>query len=159
MAMAFCPSTGLPSRVGSSSTLKCSRGSNKTPVCAAQNEAAAQKLARRDIIRASILGSLTAVLGASAPAEALNKKRLLAKAGPIVELPGGILYRDVTIGKGYVPRDGDTVAIHYSLFYNDFEVESSRESQGLAASPIGFTYGARSGPGSVLKGLNDGKIL
>lgn len=27
-----------------------------------------------------------------------------------------------------------------SLFYEDFEVESSRESQGLAASPIGFTF-------------------
>lgn len=48
------------------------------------------------------------------------------------------------------------MAIHYSLFFNDLEVESSRESQGLAASPLGFTYGASSGPGAVLKGVNVG---
>lgn len=89
-------------------------------------------------------------------AEALSKKRILAKAGPEVALESGVTYRDITVGKGFMPRDGDTVAIHYSLFYKDLEVESSRESQGLAASPIGFTYGAKSGPGSVLQGLNMG---
>lgn len=48
------------------------------------------------------------------------------------------------------------VAIHYSLFYKDLEVESSRESQGLAASPLGFTYGTISGPGSIIKGVAEG---
>lgn len=65
-------------------------------------------------------------------------------------------YRDISVGKGYSPRDGDSVAIHYSLFYKDLEVESSRESQGLAASPIGFTYGAISGPGSIMRGVTVG---
>ncbi|CAN8067793.1 unnamed protein product, partial [Agarophyton chilense] len=87
---------------------------------------------------------------------ALSKKRILAKAGSLVQLPSGVSYRDVTVGKGYVPRNGDTVAIHYSLFYKDLEVESSRESQGLAASPLGFTYGATSGPGSIMRGVNVG---
>eukprot|EP00177_Eucheuma_denticulatum_P001438 GFKZ01002591.1.p1 GENE.GFKZ01002591.1~~GFKZ01002591.1.p1 ORF type:complete len:217 (-),score=25.61 GFKZ01002591.1:279-929(-) len=89
-------------------------------------------------------------------ANALSKKRILAKAGPTVELPSGITYRDITVGKGFTPRDGDTVAIHYSLFYKDLEVESSRESQGLAASPVGFTFGAKSGPGSIIPGINLG---
>lgn len=87
---------------------------------------------------------------------ALNKKRIVAKAGPPVDLPNGVSYRDITVGKGYTPRNGDSVAIHYSLFYKDLEVESSRESQGLAATPIGFTYGATSGPGSVMLGVNIG---
>lgn len=87
---------------------------------------------------------------------ALSKKRILAKAGPAVILPSGVTYRDITVGKGYSPRNGDSVAIHYSLFYKDLEVESSRESQGLAASPLGFTYGATSGPGSIMKGVNVG---
>lgn len=83
--------------------------------------------------------------------DALSKKRILSKAGPEVVLDTGVRYRDITIGKGYSPQKGDSVAIHYSLFYNDLEVESSRESQGLAAQPLGFTFGAESGPGSVMK--------
>ena len=35
-------------------------------------------------------------------------------------------------------------------------MESSRESQGLAASPVGFTFGATSGPGAVMKGVTYG---
>lgn len=80
----------------------------------------------------------------------------MAKAGPVVSLPSGVTYRDITVGKGYSPRGGDSVAIHYSLFFEDLEVESSRESQGLAASPLGFTYGATSGPGSVIPGISVG---
>lgn len=120
---------------------------------------ASAELSRRDAVQAGVLGVLGAAL-ASAPraANALSKKRMLAKAGPTVELPNGIAYRDITVGKGNSPRDGDTVAIHYSLFYNDFEVESSRESQGLAASPIGFTFGATAGPGAVMSGLNLGAL-
>lgn len=123
---------------------------------ACQHDPSLQRVARRELLRVSGLGALAAALVGATPAEALNKKRMLAKAGPPVELPGGITYRDINMGKGNSPREGDTVAIHYSLFYDDFEVESSRESQGLAASPVGFTYGARTGPGSILKGLNDG---
>lgn len=111
-------------------------------------------VSRRKLLAISAAIAATTVL----PAEsfALTKKRILAKAGPLVELPSGVTYRDVTIGKGYEPRNGDTVAIHYSLFYKDLEVESSRESQGLAASPLGFTFGATSGPGSIMRGVNVG---
>lgn len=89
-------------------------------------------------------------------ANALSKKRILAKAGVPVTMPSGVIYREISVGKGYSPRNGDTVAIHYSLFYENLEVESSRESQGLAASPIGFTFGTKSGPGSIMSGINLG---
>lgn len=99
---------------------------------------------------------MTATVALPQHANALTKKRILAKAGPPVTLPSGVVYRDINIGKGYSPNEGDTVAIHYSLFYDNLEVESSRESQGLAASPFGFTYGVTRGPGSTLPGLNIG---
>lgn len=73
-------------------------------------------------------------------------------------MDNGIVYRDITLGKGYSPSKGDTVAVHYSLFYDDLEVESSRESQGLAALPLGFSFGAESGPGAAMKGLNLGIV-
>lgn len=115
----------------------------------------AQKtISRRHVLTyASALASLSVLPDR---VNALSKRRILAKAGPTVELPSGITYRDITVGKGFTPRDGDTVAIHYSLFYEDLEVESSRESQGLAASPVGFTFGATSGPGSIIRGINLG---
>ncbi|PXF40482.1 Peptidyl-prolyl cis-trans isomerase FKBP16-4, chloroplastic [Gracilariopsis chorda] len=111
-------------------------------------------LSRRNLL--AITAAIAATTALPEQSFALTKKRILAKAGPLVELPSGVTYRDVTIGKGYEPRNGDTVAIHYSLFYKDLEVESSRESQGLAASPLGFTFGATSGPGSIMRGVTVG---
>jgi hypothetical protein len=104
-------------------------------------------LGRREVLQLVV----AAVVARAAPAEALNKKRILAKAGPEVTMDNGIKYRDITVGRGYSPRAGDTVAVHYSLFYKDLEIESSRESQGLAALPLGFTFGSETGPGSVIK--------
>jgi len=51
------------------------------------------------------------------PAMALSQKRMLAKAGPVVELPDGLTYRDVTVGNGISPKSGDTVAIHCTFIY------------------------------------------
>jgi len=58
-----------------------------------------------------------------------------------VELDNGVRYQDVLLGDGNQLEVGDTVAIHYSLFCNGIEVESTRDSSGLAARPFGFTYG------------------
>lgn len=115
-------------------------------------------LSRRQVLRTAAQVGITSLASLVYPgvATALSKKRILAKAGPAVELPSGVIYRDITVGKGYSPRNGDSVAIHYSLFYDDLEVESSRESQGLAASPIGFTFGTKAGPGSIIPGINIG---
>ena len=59
----------------------------------------------------------------------------------------------MTVGTGVEPLYGDRVAVHYSLYYNGMEVESSRESSGLAATPMGFTYGTKAGAGSVPRGM------
>jgi FKBP-type peptidyl-prolyl cis-trans isomerase len=118
------------------------------------------RTSRRALLHALAAASvLPAVISVSPPpAAALTKKRIMAKAGPLVELSDGVSYRDISGGKesGFSPSPGDTVAIHYSLFYDGLEIESSRESQGLAAQPLGFTFGAESGPGSVMKGINVG---
>ncbi|OSX77013.1 hypothetical protein BU14_0165s0008 [Porphyra umbilicalis] len=105
---------------------------------------------------AAAVAAAAAAGGAPPPAEAISIARLMKKAGPEQTMENGIRYREVIIGKGFEPNSGDTVAIHYSLYCGDIEVESSRESQGLAASPLGFTYGAEAGAGAVLKGINLG---
>lgn len=133
----------------------CSTSSAKSYVQLDNNRLPSDgNVTRRQAI--NLLATLTVTAAMPRQAKALSKKRIMAKAGPPTTLPSGIVYRDITVGKGYSPRNGDTVAIHYSLFFQDLEVESSRESQGLAASPLGFTYGARSGPGSVIQGINIG---
>ncbi|KAG5179981.1 hypothetical protein JKP88DRAFT_270299 [Tribonema minus] len=83
-------------------------------------------------------------------------KTTRVKDGPKIALPSGVIYQDMTVGDGVIPREGDRVAIHYSLFCKGFQVESSRESSGLAARPLGFNYGTEAGPGSVPKGLQLG---
>lgn len=114
-------------------------------------------VSRRAALLAAAAVAAAAVAGPAPPAEAISIGRLMKKAGPEQVMEGsGIRYREVIVGKGFEPNPGDTVAIHYSLYCQDIEVESSRESQGLAATPVGFTYGAESGAGAVLKGINLG---
>lgn len=116
-------------------------------------------VSRRSALLAAAAVAAAAVAAPAPPAEAISIGRLMKKAGPEQVMEGsGIRYREVIIGKGFEPNPGDTVAIHYSLYCGDIEVESSRESQGLAATPVGFTYGAESGAGAVLKGINLGKL-
>lgn len=153
--MAFVTST-----FGKSTKVFNSHAKHSLTCCASPSSNQPSKNATEPILSRRQVLHLGAFITASSllpePATALSKKRIMAKAGPPVTLPNGIVYRDVSIGKGYIPRSGDTVAIHYSLFYDDLEVESSRESQGLAARPIGFTYGAKEGPGAVMRGINEG---
>lgn len=68
-------------------------------------------------------------------------------SGSQVKLPNGIVYQDLSVGKGNAPEPGDTCTVHYSLYYNGDEIESSRESSGLAARPVGFQYGVEKGSG------------
>eukprot|EP00283_Hemiselmis_rufescens_P016232 CAMPEP_0173441568 /NCGR_PEP_ID=MMETSP1357-20121228/24024_1 /TAXON_ID=77926 /ORGANISM="Hemiselmis rufescens, Strain PCC563" /LENGTH=277 /DNA_ID=CAMNT_0014407157 /DNA_START=18 /DNA_END=851 /DNA_ORIENTATION=+ len=75
---------------------------------------------------------------------------------PLVQMDNGLSYKEITVGKGNSPRPGDTVTVHFSLFYKGDEIESSRESSGLAAAPLGFQYGVKSGYGSVLPAINQG---
>lgn len=65
-------------------------------------------------------------------------------------------FQDMAIGSGATPQLGDRVAVHYSLYYNGFEVESSRDSSGLAARPFGFNWGTKEGNGAIVKGVQEG---
>jgi len=80
----------------------------------------------------------------------------------LVTLSSGLKVQDLVAGKGNTPRSGDSCTVHYSLYYNGDEIESSRESSGLAASPIGFQFGVSSGVGSVIPaialGVEDMKV-
>lgn len=144
-------STPLPLNSSRHVTRSIIRVCHQQPPKNSNAHSTAPDISRRHLLTISAtLASLSLLPGR---ASALSKKRILAKAGPEVELPSGVTYRDITVGKGYSPQNGDSVAIHFSLFYDNLEVESSRESQGLAASPIGFTYGAMSGPGSIMRGV------
>ena len=62
-------------------------------------------------------------------------------------LANGLVVQDLLIGKGITPQPGDVCTVHFSLYYKGDEIESSRESSGLAASPIGFQYGVEAGTG------------
>jgi len=81
---------------------------------------------------------------------------------PEITLSSGLKVKELVAGKGNTPRPGDACTVHYSLFYNGDEIESSRESSGLAASPIGFQYGVTEGYGSVIPaialGIEDMKV-
>lgn len=154
--MRICFVYPLPLRGVGSSTVENRVGSISSASVRMTSQAKSA-VCRRSVLTGAIASTIVLAGLVSPPeAPALSKKRILAKAGPEVVLENGIRYRDITVGKGYSPQKGDTVAVHYSLFYDDLEVESSRESQGLAALPLGFSFGAESGPGSAMKGLNLG---
>ncbi|CAN0268809.1 unnamed protein product, partial [Ectocarpus fasciculatus] len=115
------------------------------------------------VSRRSLVGGVSATLAASAalllltaqPSPAAAKPERIKGGGPLVTLEDGASYREMTIGDGPSPKDGDRVAVHYSLYYKGLEVESSRDSQGLAARPLGYTVGTVNGPGSVPPGLDE----
>jgi len=144
--LAFLPSAISPSRAS-------------TQMMAAGR--AGQEDTRRSVLSKTLAGglgalSLTALtLGASPmPAAAKGVKRI--KNAPSVKLPSGVEYQDMTLGSGATPHDGDRVAVHYSLYYNGLEVESSRDSSGLAARPYGFNWATERGTGSICKGVQLG---
>lgn len=127
----------------------------------AAGRAGGQEDTRRSVLSKTLAGglgalSLTAVTlgGSPLPAAAKGVKRI--KNAPSVKLPSGVEYQDMTLGSGATPHDGDRVAVHYSLYYNGLEVESSRDSSGLAARPYGFNWGTEKGTGSICKGVQLG---
>lgn len=149
--MRICFVCPLPLRGLCTSPVRRTVASTSCPKLQMKSQASTT-VGRRALLTGAVASAIAFAGLASPPsAQALSKKRILAKAGPEVVLDNGIRYREVTVGKGYSPQKGDTVAVHYSLFYDDLEVESSRESQGLAALPLGFSFGAESGPGSAMK--------
>eukprot|EP00291_Cryptomonas_curvata_P002665 CAMPEP_0172185200 /NCGR_PEP_ID=MMETSP1050-20130122/20028_1 /TAXON_ID=233186 /ORGANISM="Cryptomonas curvata, Strain CCAP979/52" /LENGTH=191 /DNA_ID=CAMNT_0012859141 /DNA_START=223 /DNA_END=798 /DNA_ORIENTATION=- len=84
------------------------------------------------------------------------RKKSFNTLAPTVTMPTGITYQDLSVGKGNSPEPGDTCTVHYSLYYKGDEIESSRESSGLAARPVGFQYGVEKGSGSVITAISLG---
>jgi hypothetical protein len=124
-AAAFCPIWSLrpaPLRLAGAPRGAIARwtcAANTTATAAPAAAAAAAVRSRRHVLRALAVTAILPVLTCVpvAPAHALSRKRLLAKAGPLVVLPSGVSYRDIAAGKsdGNSPNPGDTVAIHYSV--------------------------------------------
>lgn len=57
------------------------------------------RVSRRDVLQLSALSvAALSVACGSRPAYALSMKRILAKAGPPVEMENGIVYREITVG-------------------------------------------------------------
>ena len=128
-------------------------------LCSIAKEAESKNVPRRNLLKFAAITAISATLAflpSHNAVHALSKKRIMAKAGPSFQLKDGVTAREIKEGTGYSAQNGDSVAIHYSLYYDDLEVESSRESSGLAARPVGFTFGTQEGPGAILKGIEIG---
>jgi peptidylprolyl isomerase len=64
-------------------------------------------------------------------------------------LPSGLMYRDVILGTGPMPEQGQTLAVHYTGTYEDGEVfDTSLDGD----DPITFVLGA----GEVIQGWEEG---
>lgn len=72
---------------------------------------------------ASVIATLGGT-GGAAPAQA--KPQRVKGGGPIITLDDGAQYQEMTIGDGPTPRDGDRVAVHYSLYYGGEERTRAR---------------------------------
>jgi peptidylprolyl isomerase len=84
---------------------------------------------------------------ASAPAK---KPATAAKAtaAPMTTTPSGLQYRDLVVGKGPQPKNGDTVAVNYTGRFTNGKVFDSNAGKGP------FTF--KLGNGDVIKGWDEG---
>ena len=79
----------------------------------------------------------------------------IAKAGAahpsaalMTTTPSGLKYRDLVVGKGPQPKDGDTVVVNYKGTFEDGKVFDSTEGK----QPFEFKLGR----GEVIKGWDEG---
>jgi peptidylprolyl isomerase len=65
------------------------------------------------------------------------------------DLPLGLKYADIVVGKGPTPQEGQTAVVHFTGWLEDgMQFDSSRDRK----MPFGFKLGA----GQVIKGWDDG---
>jgi peptidylprolyl isomerase len=68
---------------------------------------------------------------------------------PVVHLPDGLAYQDEVVGKGALPKTGDTVTVHYvGTLTNGKKFDSSIDR----GQPFSFQIGV----GQVIKGWDEG---
>jgi peptidylprolyl isomerase len=85
----------------------------------------------------------------SMAATSMSYKPTVAKttAAKTVTLPDGLKYTDLKVGKGALPRAGQTAVVHYTgTFLDGKKFDSSRDR----GQPFEFVLGAR-GPHGVIK--------
>jgi FKBP-type peptidyl-prolyl cis-trans isomerase FkpA len=99
---------------------------------------------------ASSVGALLAQTAKTAKTSAAHKAttHAAAPASKTVTTPSGLKYVDLVVGKGPVPKDGDTVLVHYTGTFTNGKVFDSSEGK----QPFKFTLGR----GQVIKGWDEG---
>jgi peptidylprolyl isomerase len=91
---------------------------------------------KRLIFAAALAGMLGAAAAGATPS-------------PIVHLPDGLAYQEETVGKGALPKTGDTVTVHYvGRLTNGKKFDSSIDR----GQPFSFQIGV----GQVIKGWDEG---
>ena len=71
------------------------------------------------------------------------------KSGPVMHMAGGLVYQDEVVGKGALPKTGDTVVVHYvGTLTNGKKFDSSRDRN----EPFSFGLGES----QVIKGWDEG---
>ena len=72
----------------------------------------------------------------------------VASASKTVTTPSGLKYVDLVVGKAPMPKDGDTVLVHYTGTFTNGKVFDSS----VGKQPFHFTLGR----GQVIKGWDEG---
>jgi len=94
--------------------------------------------------------TITVLGGASAKPSHPVKKSAPAAAGKTVTTKSGLKYQDLVVGKGPLPKPGQTVLVHYvGTFPDGRKFDASRDH---GPAPFGFTLGA----GQVIAGWDEG---
>ena len=69
-------------------------------------------------------------------------------AAPMTTTASGLKYRDIVVGKGAQPKDGDTVVVHYKGTFSDGKVFDSTDGKPAFKFHLGR--------GEVIKGWDEG---
>ena len=100
--------------------------------------------------RSTVLGALAALaLSIPTAADAAKARAKGATHATIVRLPDGLSYVDVVVGRGPMPKVGQTVRVHYTgTLTNGTKFDSSRDR----GQPFAFHIGER----EVIAGWDEG---
>ncbi|HEV2491980.1 MAG TPA: FKBP-type peptidyl-prolyl cis-trans isomerase [Terriglobia bacterium] len=101
------------------------------------------------LVAASSVGVLLAQTSKpKTPAAHKATTHAAAPASKMVTTPSGLKYIDLVVGKGPMPKDGDTVLVHYTGTFTNGKVFDSSEGK----QPFHFVLGR----GQVIKGWDEG---
>lgn len=101
----------------------------------------------------ALAGAVVILFGAvgahAAPPKGKTPKKGKQSGGKIVTTASGLKYQDVKVGTGALPKNGQTVVVHYTgTLMNGTKFDSSRDR----GQPFQFALGQ----GNVIKGWDEG---